>query len=262
MSGPAIIFDTECTGLEDDREVIEAAWIRPKGEKDLVGDSDRIPSPLLENIAEAFEQRYAPTKPITFGAMAVHHILPLELEAEPASGSFEIPAGVSYIVGHSIDFDWEAIGRPTTVKRIDTYSIASHLFDGECDSFSQSALIYKLQGATMKTRDLLRGAHSAFTDVRNNALLLQSIIDVAGIGTWSELWKLSEACRVPLRMPLGENQGVRGMTLDEAVREDLSFVYWCLDQHWLDDKHGPYLRTGLENAIERYRHGAEDEAEE
>lgn len=259
MNGPALIFDTECTGLADDREVIEAAWIRPRGVEDLAGKSDRIPSPLLENIAETFEQRYQPTKPIDFGAMAVHGILPGDLRGKPASGSFELPAGVEYLVGHSIDFDWHAIGRPD-VKRIDTYAIATHLYDGGADSFSQSALLYMLRGAVPATRELLQGAHSAFTDVRNNALLLQEILEAGDVWTWSELYKLSEACRIPLRMPLGQAQGIAGMKLDEAVEADLSFVFWCLRQDWLDDRHGPYLRIGLEQAIERYRNNAEAEA--
>jgi hypothetical protein len=48
-------------------------------------------------------------------------------------------------------------------------------------------------------------------------------------------------------MPIGEKQGLKGLTLDEAYEQDPGFVDWCLRQSWLDD----YLRKGLKAAIAR-----------
>jgi exodeoxyribonuclease X len=247
--GPALIFDTETTGRGEGRQVIEVGYFRPERIEDLGGPSDLIPMPLIElgdrPGDEWFTRRYKPSIPIEFGAMATHHILPSELEGCEPTGTFALPAGVEYLAGQSIDFDWEAIGKPP-VKRICTYAIAQHLFDG-ADSFSLSAMLYKVRGATPYTRELLRDAHSAAADVRNCALLLQAIIETKGITTWSELYALSEASRIPLRMPIGEKQGLKGLTLDEVVQTDVSFMYWALRQDWLDD----YLRLGIEQAIDR-----------
>lgn len=252
MTGPAILFDTECTGRGDDREVIEAAWIRPMRMSDLAGEADWIPSPLFDHTMQGFSKRYKPTKAIEFGAMAVHHILPMELEDCDPTGSFALPDGVEYIVGHSIDFDWQAIGSPR-VKRICTYAISLHLWP-DADSHSLSALLYKLRGANSFTREMLKGAHAAAEDCRLAGLLLQEIIETKNVRTWSELYELSEACRIPLVMPLGDKQGVKGLTLAEAYAADPGFVGWCLRQDWLD----PYLRLGLERVIEAVRQDVAD----
>lgn len=244
--GPTLILDTETTSKEPGREIIEAAWLRPVGVLDLAGPSEGIPNPLLTDEPERFEQRYRPETPTTFGALAVHNILPSEIEDCPPSAEFKLPDGVEYIVGHNIDFDWEAAGSPD-VKRICTYAMAQWTWP-DADSYSQSALLYMLLGPTPETRELLKGAHGAMTDVENNARLLERILAAKPeITTWSALYEYSEACRIPRTMPLGEKQGVKGMMLDEAVEADRGFVDWCLRQDWIDD----YLRRGLNAAILR-----------
>lgn len=240
-----LIFDTETTSRDEGREIIEAAYIVCPKVNDLAGESDRIHRPLIGPF-DRFEQRYRPETPTTFGALAVHNILPSELEDCLPSSTFALPAGVEYIIGHSIDFDWEAAGKPD-VKRICTLAMAQWTWP-DADSYSQSALLYMLLGPTPETRELLRGAHGAMTDVLNNARLLEHILSAKPeIETWSALWEYSEACRIPRTMPLGEKQGVKGMTLDEAVEADGGFVDWCLRQDWIDD----YLRRGLNEAIAR-----------
>ena len=253
MNGPAILLDTETTDKDDEREIIEAAWIRPIEVGDLAGPSDRIPRPIIPEAIEApnadglaFVQRYKPSRPIGLGAMAVHHILPSELEDCPPSSEFALPTCL-YIVGHNIDFDWQAAGSPPGVKRICTDAMARYVWP-DAESYSQSALLYYLLGPTPETRAMLLNAHSALIDVENCAVLLEKILDERPeISTWSQLHEYSEACRIPRVMPIGEKQGVKGMTLDEAVEYDLGFVNWCLRQDWIDD----YLRKGLEQAIER-----------
>lgn len=67
----AYIIDTECTSRNDDREVIELAWLRFQPGHDLAGESDRIDLHVVQD----FTQRYQPSKGSGFGAIAVHHIL-------------------------------------------------------------------------------------------------------------------------------------------------------------------------------------------
>lgn len=245
MSGPAILFDTETTSKDDDREIIEAAWLRIAEVGDLAGASDTIPRPLLDG-CERYVQRYQPTKPTTLGALSVHHILPSELEGCPPSSEFALPTCL-YIVGHNIDFDWQAAGSPPNVKRICTDAMARYVWP-DLDSYKQSALIYHLLGQTHETRERLRNAHSALADVENCAILLEHILEAKPeITTWSQLYAYSEACRIPRVMPIGEKQGVKGMTLDEAVEADAGFCMWCLRQAFIDD----YLKEGLRQAIAR-----------
>lgn len=245
MSG-VYFFDTETTSREPEREVIEAAWIRARETPDLAGPSDRIPA-LLVGVDDRFCQRYRPARVSTLGSIAVHHILPHELVDCPPSATCKLPPDAEYIIGHNIDFDWEAIGKPN-VKRIDTDAMARYVYPN-LDSYSQSALLYHVLGTVANTRELLKNAHSALQDVENNVRLLDTILRDAPktIATWSELHRYSEECRIPRVMPIGDKQGLKGMSLDDAYRTDPGFVNWCLRQSWID----PYFAKGLEQAIER-----------
>ena len=256
MSGPVLIFDTETTDKDEGREIIEAAWIRPAAIGDLAGPSDMIPRPFLAHPVEHFERRYQPKKPISFGAMAVHHILPSELEGCWPSEVFSLPEGVEYLIGHNITFDYEAIGKPPGIKLICTDAMARYIWQ-DADSYSQSALLYMLLGATPETRQRLQGAHSALTDVMNNMLLLEQILlaSPVAVATWSELYHYSEQCRIPRVLPFGKH---KGMPLDELVDYDPGYVDWCLRQDWLDE----YLRKGLLLALNPPAAPAPEEAAE
>lgn len=233
----ALIFDTETTSRNDDREIIEAAWIAVAPVSDLAGPSDRIPHPIE---GRKHSLRLRPEKRIEWGAMAVHNILPSELEDCPPSSTFEFPEDdVEYIVGHSIDFDWEAAGKPD-VKRICTDAMARWVWP-DLDAYSQSALLYALLGPTPETREKLAGAHGALTDVINNALLLEQILDAKSIETWSDLYEFSEACRIPRVIPFGK---WKDHTPAEVLDMDPGYVDWLHRQDWVD----PYLLRAFERA--------------
>jgi exodeoxyribonuclease X len=234
----AYIVDTETTD-KDAPEVIGVAWIQLATQLDLAGESDRI---FLEE-AQFFEQRYKPSQPSAFGAIAVHHILPSELENCPPSSEAKLPDDCTYMIGHSIDYDWQALGSPD-VKRICTRAMAEHVWP-DADSYSQSALIYRLLGAIPETRERLRNAHSAATDCENNLILLRHIWrEKWDITTWSALWDFSEFCRIPLVMPITKARGEKLTDIDDGL------LNWCLNQHWLPDEH-PYLYKGLTREYER-----------
>lgn len=247
MTGNAYIIDTETTD-KDRPEVIELAGILLRSELDLAGESDRI---FLEE-ADTFEQRYKPQKPTSFGALAVHHILPSELEGCPESCAAFLPGDCAYMIGHSIDYDWQALGSPEGVKRICTRAMAEHIWP-DADSYSQSALLYMLLGPTAETRERLRNAHSALTDCQNNLVLLQHIWRAKWeITTWSQLWDFSEECRIPLKMPITKARGEKLTDIDDGL------LNWCLNQHWMPVEQ-PYLYKGLmrehERREEEYRRG-------
>ncbi len=239
----ALIFDTELTDRKEG-EIIEAAWLSIAPVIDLVGECDRIDPQLT--IGNDWHQRFRPSKQITFGSMAVHHILPHELDDCAPSSAFQLPP-CDYLVGHSIDFDWEAAGRPD-VKRIDTHAIAQWLWP-EATGYSQSALTYMCYGATPETREILRNAHGAMQDCLINHGLLRRILALnPEIETWSQLWEYSEECRIPRTCPLKRWDGV---LLDDM---ETGAIRWCLDQHWLD----PYFHKGLERVMEKRLGGFRD----
>lgn len=226
-----LIFDTETTGL-DAPELVEAAYLR-------VDPSDLTGKTVIT--ADSFQQKFRPSKAISIGAMATHHILDEDLVDCPPSSSFTLPKDTKLLIGHNIDFDWRVIGEPN-IKRICTLAMARHTFPG-LDSYSQSALLYYLYPARRQfVRDRLRSAHSALADVGFCHLILQRIIRTAfpgGMPSWKELHLFSEKARVPSVMPFGKHRGVTIRDLPKDYRE------WALKNLPEMD---PYLRQALEAA--------------
>jgi len=230
------VLDTETTS----REPIEVALLQLPQGHDLLGPNpDVIPDSLVPPHV-IFAGKLKPSKPSTFGSMAVHHILPDELEQCPPSSSFKLPPDVAYIVGHSVDFDHTAIGSPN-VKRICTHAMAQSIWP-QADSHSQSALLYMLLGATPQTRALLRNAHSALTDAINNIRLLEKILEAKpDIRTWSALWEFSEESRIPTVMFMGRNKGAPIPALESGE------IGWYLERDFID----PYQRKAFERELDR-----------
>ncbi|PTQ86925.1 putative quorum-sensing-regulated virulence factor [Nitrosomonas ureae] len=191
----AIVFDTETTGIEDP-EIIEAAWVIPHH-----GYLEEENEHLFE-----FCARFKPSKPISLSAMAIHHIMDEDLVNCAPSEEFTLPADTDYLIGHNIDFDWQAAGKPE-ITRICTLALSCHLWPG-LDTHTLSAMVYFLDRS--KARDRLRGkAHSALNDVFNCILILNNIIKkLGGISSWEELWLHSEVARIPTRMPFGKHKGL------------------------------------------------------
>jgi exodeoxyribonuclease X len=214
----AIIFDVEATD-KNDAVIIEAASL------DLTSLN-----PF--EVGNPWVQRYNPGKPISLGALATHHILDEELVNCPASSSFRLPAGTKYLIGHNIDFDWTAIGKPE-VKRICTLALARSLWP-ELDSHTQSALLYHFERDT--ARDQLRNAHSALADVWICSKIVGKIIDRLHPVSLDALWEMSEKSRIPTIMPFGKHKG-------EPINQVPSdYKQWMLRQ----DNVSEYLRKALE----------------
>lgn len=213
-----IIFDTETTDTKEP-QIIEAAYI------------------VMHSMAESgatFEQRYKPSKRISFGAMATHHITEEDLADCPLHTEFSLPSGVEYMIGHNIDFDWLASGKPA-VNRICTLAMARKVWP-DADSHSLSALTYMLADDKAQARDMLRGAHSAMADVKTCQNLLNHIIRAAGpFDSWEALWKFSEAARIPERITFGKHAGMRIADIPADYKR------WLLGQSDID----PYLRKAL-----------------
>lgn len=222
-----IIFDTETTGIKKENkeaEIIEAAWVS-----------------LDENLepTSTFEQRYKPSIPIDFGAMATHHIIEEDLVDCPESSTFKLPDTVEYIIGHNVDYDWNMINKPD-VKRICTLALARKLLP-ELDSHTQTALIYYFSENKNEAREMVKNAHSALTDVQNCNFVLNNLINyfekkyARKVTDIDHLWRLSEAARIPDIMPFGKHQG---MPIKELSTD---YKAWLLRQKDID----PYLIIAL-----------------
>ena len=212
-----LIIDTETTGLVAP-EIVSAAWLR-------------LDEPGSLRVLESFDQLFKPTKAITLGALATHHIMDEDLVDCPPAASFTLPEDTEYVIGHNVDFDWRAIGEPQ-VKRIDTLCLCRKLWP-KADAHTQSAMIYLLERST--AREQLRDAHSAAADVQLCRVILAHILDRIGATTWEALWLESEAARVPATMPFGKH---KGLPMSDVPA---NYKIWLAGQADVD----PYLAKAL-----------------
>lgn len=218
----ALILDTETTGLEEPQPV-EIAWLRLDG-----------PSPPTAH--EAFCARYRPSKPISLGALATHHIMDEDLTGCEPHTAFRLPDGVEYLIGHNVDYDWAAIGScgdQPQVKLIDTLAFSRKLWP-TADSHTLGAMLFLLERRT--ARDYLRNAHSASVDAWNCMRLLGHILHALGEPlTWHAVWLLSEDARIPDVMTFGKHKGMRIADIPPDYKA------WLLRQPDVD----PYLAKAL-----------------
>lgn len=219
----AVILDTETTTAKatDERplEVMELAY-RDCHTRDL------------------FHKRYKPSMPPQWGALAVHGITMEEVEAcQPsAQARHDAPHQASYWIGHNIDFDWQALGSPP-VKRICTLALSRALWP-EMDSHTLTAMMYFIKGATPKTREELRSAHSAEADIDFCETLLQTVMAVTKERTLEGLWELSEDARIPKTMTFGKFKG------EPIAKVDRGYASWYARQPDTD----PYVLIAFRRA--------------
>jgi exodeoxyribonuclease X len=188
----AIIFDTETHDLGNP-ELIQAALL----EVDFIDGT-------LKRLSE-WKGDYKPENPITYGAMAVHHIMDEDLVDCPPSSSFALPE-TTYLIGHNIMFDYKVIGKPKGVLLIDTLALARSVFtDPQLTSYTQSALTYYL--ARPVARKVLKDAHDALADVKLCYGILYHICRNLNITSLEDLHKQYMKVRIPKVIPFGRYKG-------------------------------------------------------
>lgn len=191
---------------------------------------------------QMFDQLYSVNEPISYAAMAVHHILESDLLDQPDYHSFELPQNTSYIIGHNVDYDIRAIEKcgvnTSHIKAICTLALARRVWP-EADAHNISALIYMISKGSPKARELLKGAHRADADIMLTANILMHIIYHLNIQTIEQLYVASEDARIPRTLNFGKYKGYAISELPD------DYVRWLLRQEDLD----VYLRKALENNL-------------
>ena len=225
----AIILDTETHTLNGQPIEIAYAPIQIHDGK-LTLDKSQI-----------FDQLYRVDEPISYAAMAVHHILESELVDQPHYTSFILPQDTTYIIGHNIDYDIRALEKCgvdiSKIKAICTLALARLVWP-DAEAHNISALIYMITKGSAKARDMIKKAHRADMDIILTANILMHEIHHLKIQTIEELYTASEDARIPRTINFGKH---RGTAITELPSD---YVQWLLRQEDLD----PYLRKALENS--------------
>ena len=250
----ALIFDTETHKLHGD--IIEAAGISIDinfMDRAKISPSFTVYPELLIGRSFQFEDRYKPSEPISFGAMAVHHIVDEDQVKCLPYTAFKFPKNlnIKYLIGHNIDYDIAAVNRAGIAtgefKAICTLAMARFLWPN-LDSHTLSAVALYVSKNRGKTAHDLRFAHSALNDCRTTISVLIAIIHEAGISSFEELYEFSEKARYPTHIFYGKYRGWAIKDLDDR------------DLHWLFNKtEDDYLRISLENEILSRNNINEDE---
>ena len=189
--------------------------------------------------SQIFDQLYQVNQPISYAAMAVHHILESDLVDQPNYREFQLPEQTTYIIGHNVDYDVAAIARcgvdTSKLKPICTLALARHVWE-EAEAHNISALIYLISKGSDKAREMLKGAHRADADIILTANILMHIIHRLNIQDIEQLYIASEAARIPKSISFGKHKGT-------AIQDlPADYVQWLLRQDDLD----LYLRKALE----------------
>ncbi|ENU30439.1 hypothetical protein F991_01835 [Acinetobacter sp. CIP-A165] len=189
-----------------------------------------------------FDQLYQVGQPISFAAMAVHHILESDLIDQPFYNTFQLPEQTTYIIGHNVDYDVTAIAKcgvdTSKLKPICTLALARRVWE-DAEAHNISALIYLIAKGSDKAREMLKGAHRADADIILTANILMHIIHQLDIQNIEQLYLASEEARIPKTITFGKHKGT-------AIQDlPADYIQWLLRQDDLDI----YLRKALETKI-------------
>lgn len=225
----AIILDTETHTLNG--QPIEIAYAPVQ-----INDGK-----LTLDKTQIFDQLYSVDEPISYAAMAVHHILESELVDQPHYTTFTLPSDTTYIIGHNIDYDIRALEKcgvdSKNIKAICTLALARLVWP-DAEAHNISALIYMITKGSAKARDMIKKAHRADMDIILTANILMHEIHHLKIKTIEELYEASEDARIPRSINFGKH---RGTAITDLPAD---YMQWLLRQEDLD----PYLRKAIENA--------------
>ncbi|WP_448762090.1 3'-5' exonuclease, partial [Acinetobacter tandoii] len=194
----AIILDTETHTLNGQPIEIAYAPIEVENGK-LTLDKSKL-----------FDQLYCVDEPISFAAMAVHHILESDLIDRPHYSTFILPTDTQYIIGHNVDYDIRAIEKcgvdTSSIKAICTLALARRVWP-DAEAHNISALIYMISKGSEKAREMIKKAHRADMDIILTANILMHIVHQLNINNIEELYAASEDARIPRSINFGKHRG-------------------------------------------------------
>ncbi|WP_288382302.1 DUF3820 family protein [uncultured Acinetobacter sp.] len=231
MNVAAVILDTETT--DKDGIPIQIAYA-----------GCHVLNDRIETIESAiFDQLYSSPHPISFGAMAVHHILPSDIAGKPSHKSFRLPESVEYVIGHNINFDLKMIAKCGQkighLKSIDTLLLARKYIPN-APSYKLGALSYYISNDLAATRERLKDAHNAMVDLLLTQDLLNYIVDLFDFSdlSFETLHQMSNEALIPTHMPFGKYAG------QPIAQIPVDYFNWLVKQ--------PNVNKYLLKAIEQY----------
>ncbi|PLT21112.1 3'-5' exonuclease [Psychrobacter sp. MES7-P7E] len=247
MTTPAMIIDFEATDVSKEAEATQLGWrnVSFDDQGDLVAEVVYY----RDDNQQSNVRFCKPDRAISYGAMAVSHIMPSDVEhalSHKLVVPQYLPVGEAYIIGHNIDYDIQVAANASVdvsqYKRICTQALARRLLP-ELDSHSLGALTYAINPDL--ARQYCRNAHNAGWDVTFTLWLLEHLCELGDITSMEQLYLASEEARIPKIMPIGNDH--RGKLIADMAKDpkDRGFLQWVVKT--IKDK--PYLVEACRQAL-------------
>ena len=245
---PAMIIDFEATDVSKEAEATQLGY------RNVVFENgELLPETVYDSFGEVSTPGYTvnckPDRAISYGAMAVSHITPADVE-HSLNHKLKIPQylpkGEAYIIGHNVDYDIQVAANAgvdvSQYKAICTQALARRLLP-DLDSHSLGALTYAINPDL--ARKYCRNAHDAGWDVTFTLWLLEHLCELGNITSMEQLYLASEEARIPLVMPIGNDH--KGKLISDMAKNpnDRSFLRWVIKT--IKDK--PYLVKACKQAL-------------
>ena len=220
-----IFLDTETTGVEDTDQIVQLAYVLVK-----------------DGVKYKRNRYYKPQVPISFKAMAVHHITNEKVAECPfldenddnmkTLNKLNIPDNV--LIAHNADFDIGMLsnhGFNINMRKIDTLRCARHLLDDAQGHalgviFYQYRLHLKLPELAAEMKIDLDGlaAHDALYDVLMLILVTRMLTRVAG----GKVEKLIELTLTPVLIKEFTFGKHKGELVEDVAKTDAAYLNWML----------------------------------
>ncbi len=230
MNTPAMIIDFEATDVSKEAEATQLGYRSVYFDHtdnclsaEVIYNTDSIASHTVN---------CKPDRAISYGAMAVSHIMPSDVEhalSHKLVVPQYLPVGEAYIIGHNIDYDIQVAANAgvdvSQYKRICTQALARRLLP-DLDSHSLGALTYAINPEL--ARQYCRNAHDAGYDVTFTLWLLEHLCELGGITGMEQLYLASEDARIPLTFTFGKYYGRK---ITEVAFENPGYLRWIIEKH-------------------------------
>jgi len=232
MTSKLIIFDTETTDVDENARIVDITI--------YVCDSNDI----LNGIT--YHTKCNPGVPISFEAMAVHHITPEIIEnLEPFDKTsvyrnlMEVNSPDNYIIAHNVNFDLQALKNEGFINQmipIDTLQCVKHIYKNlEKHNLQYLKYFFGLYRTYDEKHlptdyanhpDWLLNAHSSLGDVLDLIMLFNyKIYNIES--NLKELVRLTNEF-IPLdSMPGGKHKGI---SFRDLIIKEPDFIQWLKDQ--------------------------------
>ena len=217
-----IILDTETTGTKEADRILQLSFL-------VTNENNEI--------EEIHDTLCMPPVPITYEAMAVHHITPEKItkcdllqNTKEYERLNELNTSENIMVIHNAKFDLEMLFRDdfeNNMKVIDTFRVLKHLYPEDRHSLQinrYSLGLYKKEQELIDKHNIEINAHDALGDVIVLKLLLDYLLQNLSID------KLIELTNTPILYEKLYNGKYKREKIVDVIEKDPAYIEYLLTQ--------------------------------